>query len=155
MNEQCYTYSYPFQISHGIDAFRMSFLESFKDYIDTLVITFGGKNLDEYSNVFQTGGINRITFYRYSGYGKGSDVPENNMQEIINWLATFTVGEKVPDEPVDGDNFIYVEIGYKDGTIVKVPLDTVTVNGVQYYTDNGQTPTPDCFVEILLRTSLD
>lgn len=152
MNEECYTYSSPFQISDGIEAFRMSFLENFKDYIDTLVITFGGKNLDEYAtNVFKTDGINRITFYAYYGYGKGSDVPEDNMEEIINWLATFTVGEKVPDQPVDGDNFIHVEIGYKDGTIVKVPLDTVTVDGVQYYTDNGQTPTPECLEEIFLR----
>ena len=103
--------------------------------------------------VFDTKNIARITFYAYYGYGKGSDVPAENMAEIKNWLSTFTVGEKAEGMLSPGTNTYYVEIEYLDGTIVKQGLDTVSVDGVRYYLKHADAP--DCFSEIISKTSIE
>ena len=43
------------------------------------------------STIFNIDNIKRITFYAYYGHGKGSDVTDENMTEIINWLGTFAI----------------------------------------------------------------
>jgi YD repeat-containing protein len=101
--------------------------------------------------VFNTKNIVRITFYAYFGQGKGSDVPSENMAEIINWLNSFTVGEKTPALLPPGTGTLQVEIEYADGTVVKRSLDTITINGVCYYLDSD--PQPAILEEILSMVS--
>lgn len=90
--------------------------------------------------VFNTKNIVRITFYAYYGGGKGSDVSAENMAEIINWLNSFTVGEKAPDILPPGTGTRQVEIEYADGTVIKRSLDTITIDGVIYYLDSDPWP---------------
>lgn len=90
--------------------------------------------------VFNTKNIVRITFYAYYGGGKGRDVSAENMAEIINWLNSFTVGEKAPDILPPGTGTRQVEIEYADGTVVKRSLDTITIDGVIYYLDSDPWP---------------
>ncbi|MBE6977294.1 MAG: hypothetical protein E7438_01440 [Ruminococcaceae bacterium] len=102
--------------------------------------------------VFNTENIVRITFYAYCGQGKGSDVPAENMEEIINWLNSFTVGVKGPDVLPPGSGTYQVEIEYADGTVIKRSLDTITINGVIYYLKAEQHP--EILEEIFSKVSL-
>lgn len=99
--------------------------------------------------VFKVEKITRVTFYGFGGAGQGVNVPSESMKEIVNWLGTFSVGEKVSEFPPlpPGTGEIVVEIVYADGTIVKQPLQLVEVSGVAYYTKCGDEPA--CYREIL------
>lgn len=103
--------------------------------------------------VFNTKNVANITFYAYYGHGKGSQVPQENMTEIITWLDSFTFGEKAPDLPPPGTNTCYVEIEYTDGTVIKKGLDVASVNGVAYCLERDKEP--ECFREIISKTSLE
>lgn len=103
------------------------------------------------SRVFQTENIARITFYAYGGNGKGSEVPEENMTEIINWLGSFTIDKEVVGEILPGTNTRQVEIEYTDGTVIKQGLDVVVIDGIRY--DMKSDKKPDCFEEIMSKTS--
>ena len=104
-----------------------------------------------FATIFKTDNIKRITFYAYYGQGKGSDVTDENMTEIINWLGTFAIDKKADDLIAPGTNTYCVEIEYLDGTIVKEGLDVIIVDGVSYYVKSS--PNPDCFWEIISKTS--
>ena len=109
---------------------------------------------DEYPSVFVTENITSITFYAYYGNGKGSKVPEEHMDEIINWLDSFTIDREATDEDVlDGTNTRYVKIEYSDGTIIKEGLDIVIIDGTRYLLEKE--PYPSCFENIISRTSLN
>ena len=109
---------------------------------------------DEYPSVFVTENITSITFYAYYGEGKGSKVPTEYMTEIINWLDSFTIDREATDEDVlDGTNTRYVKIEYSDGTIIKEGLDIVIIDGTRYLLENE--PSPDCFMDIISKTSLN
>ena len=105
------------------------------------------------TEIFNTQNIKRITFYAYYGNGKGSDVPAEQLDEMIAWLDSFTLDKKVPELLPPGTNTIHVEIEYFDGTIVKRGLDTATVGGITYYI-KGDTA-PECYEEIVSKTSLN
>jgi len=104
-------------------------------------------------SVFQTDNAVRITFYGYYGGGKGSDVPVDNMVEIINWLSSFSLGEKAPEILPPGTNTYYVEIEYSDGTVVKNGLDTIVIAGVAYQLESDQKPL--CYKEIISKIDLE
>lgn len=104
--------------------------------------------------IFNTKNIKRITFYAYYGGGKGSNVSSKYMDEIITWLDSFTIDKEVTELiPPPGTNTIKVEIEYLDGTIVKRGLDTTTVDGITYYIKGA--PAPECYEEIISKTSLN
>ena len=103
------------------------------------------------TTVFDTENIEKITFYSYYGMGTGSVVPDENMDEIINWLSTFTFKKK--GEPRDGDNFNQVQIEYADGSIIKKGLTSVSFDGVLYYIEGEEYPY--CFNDIISKTSHD
>ena len=105
------------------------------------------------ADIFNTKNIKRITFYAYSGEGKGSDVPSEHLDEIITWLDSFTLDKEVPELLPPGTNTKHVEIEYLDGTIVERGLDTATVDGITYYI-KGDTA-PECYEEILSKTSFN
>ena len=101
--------------------------------------------------VFNMKNIAGITFYAYYGGGQGSDVPAENMAEIMAWLKTFTVGQKAPDILPPGTGFYQVEIWYTDGTVIKQSLDTITIDGVIYYLNSD--PYPEIFYEMIAKVS--
>ena len=101
--------------------------------------------------VFKTENIKRITFYGYYGSGKASEVPSENMAEIINWLGSFTVDKMVTDQ-LDGINTHVVEIEYNDGTIIKNGIDTISIDGVQYHIKRDKEP--DCYYDIISKSTL-
>ena len=103
--------------------------------------------------IFDTQNVKRITFYAYYGDGKGSDVPAQNLDEIITWLDSFKIGEEVPTPLPPGTNTYYIEIEYLDGRIVKEGMDTTDVNGVGHYIESNYIP--ECFWEIISKTSLN
>lgn len=113
------------------------------------------KPMNDGKSVFKTEDAIRITFYKYYGNGKGSDVPAEHFDEIVAWLDSFEVDtdRKFPEIVPPGTNTIYVEIEYSDGSIVKKGMDTTVVNGVRYYI-KGNTP-PDCYNVILSKASLE
>lgn len=102
--------------------------------------------------VFNTKNIVGITVYAYYGAGKGSVVPDEDMNEMINWLDTFTVGERVVGMVPPGTNTVHVEIEYSDGTVAKCGIDTIKVIGVRYYTNCGAHP--DALYRALSKVSL-
>ena len=109
---------------------------------------------DTFPSVFITENINSITFYAYYGGGKGSEVPSENMAEIKTWLDSFTIVREATDEDVPpGTNTYYVEIEYSDGTIIKEGLDIIIIDGTRYLL--GKEPYPDCFMDIISKTSLN
>ena len=101
--------------------------------------------------IFNTNNIKRISFYFYYGQGNGSDVPDENMTEITEWLGTFSIDKKVDELLPPGTNTNYVEIEYLDGTVVKEGLDVIGVDGILYYVKSA--PAPGCFYEIISKTS--
>jgi hypothetical protein len=110
---------------------------------------------DQSGGVFNTENIKRITFYAYYGYGRGSDVPTEHLEEIIAWLASFDVDtdRELPTVIPPGTNSIHVEIEYFDGSIVKQGMDTAVVGGVTYYISGNAAP--QCYDEIISKTALN
>ena len=108
---------------------------------------------NETTPAFDTDNISGITFYGYHDYGtgKGSEVPEKYMDEIINWLETFTVGEKAPDLMPPGTNSVHIEIVYSHGIIFESGLDTVRLDDGTYSIERDEAP-PECYYEIISRT---
>ncbi len=106
------------------------------------------------TSVFKTDNVERITFYAYYGYGIGSDVPDEHLDEIITWLNSFKVDSdrKAPEVVPPGTNTIYVEFEYSDGSIVKCGMDITEINGVTYYISGDSSP--ECYNEIISKTSL-
>ena len=117
--------------------------------ISTLVDTEEANTLD--GAIFSTKNIKSITFYAYSGNGKGSEVPAESTSEFITWLETFTIDQKVDDLLPPGTNNYYVEIEYLDGTITKKGLDVIEIDGVAYYLKHAAYP--DSFMDIISKTS--
>lgn len=101
------------------------------------------------SGIFNTANIQRIAFYGYYGYGTAKDVPAEHLEEIIAWLSSFEANKdrKVPNIAPPGTNHTYVEITYLNGTTIKQPIDTVIIDGVNYYMRHDTTP--DCYYEII------
>ena len=105
------------------------------------------------SMIFNTDNIKRITLYSYYGQGKGSDVTDKDMTEIINWLETFEIDREVDDLLPPGTNTCHIEIEYLDGKVVKKGLDVMEIDGSSYYVKSA--PMPDCYWEIISKTKLN
>lgn len=111
------------------------------------------KSSDVPNPVFKTESIVRVTFYAYYGAGEGSDVSAKDMPVITRWLDSFTIAREPHGEVVPpGTNTYHVEIEYADGKIVKEGLDMIIIDGKGYLLEKD--PTPDCFEEIISKTSL-
>ena len=126
----------------------------------TILLIFGcvtclfgcsSNNADKNVAVFETENIAGITFYSLPNGGVGGEVPSEYMEEITNWLGSFTIDEKCEDEVLaPGSDSISVEIAYDDGTIVKNGLDTIEIDGITYYMKCEEAP--ECYYEILEKT---
>ena len=100
--------------------------------------------------VFKLDKVVRITFYLYYGDGTGSDVPAENMPEIIAWLSTFKLGEPAERPLPPGTNWAYVEIEYDYGAIFRTGLNTVDFAGTIHYIQGDEAPA--CYAEIIKNT---
>lgn len=103
--------------------------------------------------VFETEGIIRITLYGYYGTGSPANVPAEDMNEFISWLATFTIGDKYSTYPLPGTDTHCIEIEYEDGTIVKNGLDTIVISDTTYHLNCGMYP--DSYWEIISGSNLE
>lgn len=92
-----------------------------------------GLATSESSPVFVTENISKIVF----GFGPAEkrEVTDEDMEEIMEWLETFRVGDRVKrrDEQPAGTNSVYVRIEYLDGTIVENGLSTIKLAKKEYY----------------------
>ena len=142
------------QSTESIDQNDINSTENINDNTQpTESIDQNGTN-NQTTAIFDTKSIKRITFYAYYGNGKGSDVPAEHLNEIITWLDSFTIVREATDEDVPpGTNTYYVEIEYSDGTIIKEGLDIIIIDGTRYLLENE--PSPDCFMDIISKTSLN
>ncbi len=116
-------------------------------------------NFDEKGNyippkkAFITDNIDTISFYSFYGTGSKSLVPDSNMKEIIQWLSTFTVGEKVDAlTPAPGTNCNFVEIKYINGSAISAGLDVIEIDGTSYSIEKDKAP--DCFWDIISNSRL-
>lgn len=107
------------------------------------LVTSSGDNKQTRS-VFNTKNIKRITFCAYFGR---RDVPVWYMNEITQWLGSFTVGQVAPDPILPGTNTYHIEIEYADGTVIEEGMDVITVDGTAYCVNKDATP--DCFWKIV------
>lgn len=98
-------------------------------------------------SIFNLNNIVRITFSSYYGQGTGCDVPGEYMQEIIDWLKTFTLGDQAPNILPPGTNMIHIEIEYDYGAVFRTGMNTVDFAGTIYYIHGGDSPA--CYSEIL------
>ena len=105
------------------------------------------------NSIFSIENIQSITFYAYYGHGKGSLVPDENINEIKNWLNSFTIDEIAPDIVPPGTNNYYVEIIYSNGTAIKNGLDLITIDDTTYCLKCDEQP--KCFAEIISKTSIE
>ena len=98
--------------------------------------------------VYQTENITHITFHTHRPPFGEYQVPDAHMAEIIAWLDTFEISQKV--NPIDipaGANGVAVEIEYTDGTVVYHGLDYITIDGIDYRVRHDDYHA--CFYEIL------
>lgn len=110
------------------------------------------ENIGDAGDVFNSKEIARVAFYGYYGKGTRVDVPYENINEIINWLGTFTLGESVTTAIPPGTNTHVVEIEYVDGTVVKQGLDVIEIYGVSYELECGKHP--ECYWHLLSQSTL-
>ena len=108
----------------------------------------GAAKIDKTAPVFDTENIKSIAFYTLPNGDSPFAVPEEYLDEIAAWLATFRLDEKVKGDVLPpGANSISVEIVYKDGTSVKNGLSTFEVDGTDYFMSYEDAP--QCYLDIL------
>ena len=104
------------------------------------------------STVFEAENIARVTVFSYYGQGTGCDVPDENMEEVTAWLATFKIGSRMYTDTIPSDaNTIFLEIEYTDGTVIKEGIEVRVIDGYGYYLEYD-TP-PECIYELIYQTS--
>lgn len=107
------------------------------------------ENTNSKSSVFNTEGIVGVSLRTDYGQGEEHIVPEEHMEDIINWLGSFTVDSIIDKDEIipPGCNFYSVKIEYSDGTVVDNGLSTVDIDGQSYYMNSPRVP--ECFWDIL------
>ncbi len=117
-------------------------------YLIFLIImsTVGCGNNNMGKAVFNTENVKSVTFFS-PAVREGALVPEEELSEIIEWLGTFTVGEKAGKQLDPGTNSISVCIEYADGTILEQGLSTTKIGYQAYYMNFADAP--ECYLKIV------
>ena len=97
-------------------------------------------------SVFETENITRVTFYGSAPNSTETEVPRENLAEIIEWLGTFVAGEKADDVLPPGADSLFVRIEYSDGTIIENSMSTTIVDGTTYLINYDKEP--ECYFEL-------
>ena len=98
--------------------------------------------IDTKTPVFDTASIRRIVFFPGENRDNQTEVPEENREEIAQWLSTFRVCKKA-----DALHYgLFVRIEYMDGSAVEKSLGTVMIGEDIYELEHGSAP--QCFFEI-------
>ncbi len=105
-----------------------------------------GAKIDRDQPVFHTENIVGIIFYTPNAR-EGIEVPEEDLAEIVEWLGSFTVGDKAGETLIPGSNSISFRMEYEDGTVLENGLSTITLDGTRYYMDHA--PAPDSYLELM------
>lgn len=114
-----------------------------------LVLTLslvGCGNTHKEKTVFDTENIKSVTFFTPNAKN-GLLVPEEDLAEIVDWLGSFTVGEKADKTLKPGSNSITVRIEYTDGNTIECGLSTTDVENTTYYMDYANAP--ECYTELI------
>jgi len=96
--------------------------------------------------IFETDNITRVTFINSAPKGKETEVPDEYLDEIIEWLGTFKAGKKAGDVLPPGSDSISVRIEYSDGTIVENGLSTVVIKDTTYIINYDKEPA--CYFDL-------
>ncbi len=93
------------------------------------------------SKVFDIGKeIEAVVFETTINGRKEIPVPEEYLTEVIEWLGTFTAGERVEGAMPPGTNATRVTVFYADGTSVESGLNTVGLGGKNYTIVSSKRP---------------
>lgn len=90
--------------------------------------------------IFDTDSIVRVTFISRAQKDRETEVPEEYLGKITEWLGTFRVGKKAGDVLPPGADSISVRIEYSDGMIVENGLSTVDIKGTTYMINYDKEP---------------
>ena len=96
--------------------------------------------------VFETENISRVTFYGTAPNSTETEVPNEYLAEITEWLGTFIAGEKADDVLPPGADSLFVRIEYSDGTIIENSMSTTIVDGTTYLINYDKEP--ECYFEL-------
>ena len=92
--------------------------------------------------------ITAITFHDTIDSNKGNlPVPEADLEEITNWLSSFTVGNRVGKTLVPGTGSVEMTLTYADGTSERRSLSIIHLDGVAYLVESPNAP--KCYVTLL------
>ena len=92
--------------------------------------------------------ITAITFHDTIDSNKGNlPVPEADLEEITNWLSSFTVGNRVGKTLVPGTGSVEMTLTYADGTSERRSLSIIHLDGVTYYINSPNAPA--CYLTLL------
>ena len=92
--------------------------------------------------------ITAITFHDTIDSNKGNlPVPEADLEEITNWLSSFTVGNWVGKTLVPGTGSVEMTLTYADGTSERRSLSIIHLDGVTYYINSPNAPA--CYLTLL------
>ena len=94
--------------------------------------------------------IAAVTFHSTIDSNKGNlPVPEADLEEIVSWLSSFTVGNRVGKGKtmVPGTGSVEMTLTYADGTSERRSLDIIHLDGVAYLVESPNAP--QCYVTLL------
>ena len=91
--------------------------------------------------------ITAITFHSIINNTGDCPVPEADLEEITNWLSSFTVGNRVGKTLVPGTGSVEMTLTYADGTSERRSLSIIHLDGVTYYINSPNAPA--CYLTLL------
>ena len=94
--------------------------------------------------------IAAVTFHSTIDSNKGNlPVPEADLEELVSWLSSFTVGNRVGKgkNMVPGTGSVEMTLTYANGTWERRSLDIIHLNGVAYLVEYPNAP--QCYVTLL------
>ena len=96
--------------------------------------------------VFETENIARVTFYDSSPNSAETEVPNEYLTEITEWLGTFVAGKKANEVLPPGADSLFVRIEYSNGTIIENSMSTTIVDGTTYIINYDKEP--QCYFDL-------
>lgn len=109
----------------------------------------GAEKIDFEKPVFETECIESITVFSVPDNTEGVLVPEENMDEIIEWIGMFRIDKKAGNILEPGSNVVSLRIEYSDGTIAESGINTIMIGKTNYEMKFERTP--ECLNELLGR----